>query len=89
MRQYWRPHSEEEAGPSTPSRADPTAPGNGRDQRSEGPEICARRSDDTNGTSLGANRYRDWTCEYTLFLLFGLDSRGLHLKPYVSRIVKK
>ena len=64
------------------------------------PWRCAPRSDDTeadwaevasvdptNGTSLGANRYRAWTCEHRIFLLLGLDSRRLHLKPYVSRLV--
>jgi hypothetical protein len=50
--------------------------------------VCVRRSDDTNGTSLGANRYRAWTCEQRLFLLLGLDSRGLHLKPSVSHQIK-
>ena len=48
---------------------------------------CARRSDDTNGASLGASRYRYCTYEHKFFLLLGLDSRGLHLKPYVSSLV--
>ena len=49
--------------------------------------LGARRCGRTNGTSLGANHYRNWTCEHRLFLLLGLDSRGRHLKPYVSRLV--
>jgi hypothetical protein len=50
---------------------------------------CALRSDNTHGTSLVANQYRDWTCEKESSLLLGLDSRGLHLKPWVCRIVNK
>ena len=36
-------------------------------------------------TSFSANRCRDWTCKHGLFLLLGLDSRGLHRTPHVSR----
>jgi hypothetical protein len=40
---------------------------------------CARRSDDTNGTSLGANHYGYWTCEYSfscsLGLILGVSTR--------------
>ena len=32
--------------------------------------------------------YRDWICEHRSFLILGLDSRGLHLKSYVSHPVQ-
>ncbi len=37
-------------------------------------------------SSIAASRYRTLTCEHRLFLLLELDSRGLHSKPYVSRL---
>ena len=38
-------------------------------------------------TSLGANHYKALTCEQRLLPLLGLDSRGLHLKPSVLRMI--
>src|SRR6516225_3419315 len=55
----------------------------GRIDRSVERSPCARRCRRTNGTSLGASHYQTLTCEHRFFLLLGLDSRGLHLKPYV------
>ena len=48
---------------------------------------CAASVGSTNGTSLGVNVYRNWACDHEFFLLLGLDSRGLHLKPFVFRLV--
>ena len=44
-------------------------------------------ADVTNGTRLGANHYMDLTCEQRLFLLLGLHSRSLHLKPSVFHMI--
>ena len=74
--------------PSYPTGTDCPPHGNRRrDPVHPSLAIITLRSDDTNGTSLGANHLSDWTCEHGFFRLLGLDSRGLHLKPSVFRLV--